>query len=156
MQPHLMLTLYRNVKGAVIGELYAVEDNKDSTILLATTHPATLAAAVFAMDAAAFTFKSPLGIQSFSFPMALEELSGLEKLLVDADEGVFMSGFASFSQVDFARPDAAATRADLHYRVAVHYLPAKLVQHRPSAPEPADFARELRNRNPYIYYPWVE
>jgi len=149
MKNKIVLTLYENSRGAVIGDLYVGE-----TRVLATTHPATIAAAIFAMDENSFVFKSGRVEMEFAFPMKTEDLPELESLLDNQDEGNFMSGFATFSQFDFLHPLPWDTQADIHHRVAVHHLGKQLVRIAPLSPPPKGFKKELRNRNKYIYFPW--
>jgi hypothetical protein len=149
MKNNLILSLYRNSRGVVIGDLYQGEKR-----LLATTHPATIAAAIFSMDEYGFAFKSEKGTGEFEFPVATGELDALATLLDDQDEANFMSGFATFSRFDFAHPLPFDTQAEIHHRVAVHHLGNELVKVTPAEPAPKGFKKELRNRNRYIYYPY--
>lgn len=156
MKKQPLLKLYRNQKGAVIGDLYIYKGQGRWWPVLATTHPATLCAALFSMGAAAFDFQSAKGSQSFGFPMQVEQLDALAELVEDTDKVQFMSGFATFSHIDFAHPDQGDTQADLHYRVATRYLPEEHVQRRPTGPEPEGFDVELARRNQTIYYPFID
>jgi hypothetical protein len=149
MQNKLVLSLYRNSRGAVIGDLYLGEKR-----LMATTHPATIAAAIFAMDEYDFVFKSKKGDEEFEFPVDSSQLDDLVRLLEDQAEADFMSGFATFSRFDFANPHPFDTQAPIHWRVAVHHLGAELVKVVPTEPAPKGFKKELRGRNRYVYYPY--
>ncbi|WP_148662070.1 hypothetical protein [Paraburkholderia phytofirmans] len=73
--------------------------------------------------------------------------------MASSDMGKFMSGFATFSRLDFANPSQFDTSADVHFRTAVHHLPNELVKLRPAEPAPKGFSAELINRNQYIYFP---
>lgn len=150
MQNKLVLSLYRNSRGAVIGDLYLGDSR-----LIACTHPATICAAIFAMDEYDFVFKSKKGQGEFEFPVTTGELDPLATLLADQAEADFMSGFATFSRFDFAHPQPWDTQADIHWRVAATHLPQELVKLGPTSPPPKGFKKELRNRNKYVYYPWV-
>jgi hypothetical protein len=149
MKKQLVLTLYKNSRGAVIGDLY-----RDEKRLIATTHPATIAAAIFALDEYDFVFKSAKGEGEFEFPVATGELDTIASLLADQSEADFMSGFATFSRFDFAHPHPFDTQAEIHYRVAVHHLTPDLVKVAPAEPTPKSFKKELRNRNKYVYFPY--
>jgi len=149
MQNKLVLSLYRNSRGAVIGDLYC-----NGRRTLATTHPATIAAAIFSLDEYDFVFKSDKGMREFEFPVVTGELESLASLLADQAEADFMSGFATFSRFDFAHPLPFDTQAEIHHRVAVHHIGPELVKVAPAEPAPKGFKKELRNRNRYVYYPY--
>jgi hypothetical protein len=149
MQKKLMLSLYKNPRGAVIGDLYLGERR-----LLATTHPATIAAAIFALDEYDFVFTSKKGKGEFEFPIASGELDAIANLLEDQDEAHFMSGFATFSRFDFAHPLPFDTQAPIHWRVACTHLGPEVVKVAPAEPAPKGFKKELRNRNQYVYFPY--
>lgn len=148
MKNNLVLKLYKNTRGAVIGDLYLGDER-----LLATTHPATIAAAIFSMDEYSFVFKSKKGEGEFVFPIETGELDALGNLMVDQDEGNFMSSFATFSRFDFAHPMPFDTQADIHFRTAVHHIPKALLKIIPTEPQPKTFKKDLRNRNKYVYFP---
>ena len=150
MKNQLILKLFRNTRGVVVGDLYQGDRR-----LLATTHPATIAAAIFSIDAYDFIFESKKGTGQFEFPVATNELDAIASLLDDQDEGNFMSGFATFSRFDFAHPLPFDNQAEIHHRVAAHHLGAELVKFRPVLPSPKSFIKELRSRNRYIYFPHV-
>lgn len=150
MNNKIVLSLYENSRGAVIGNLV-----QGSTRLIATTHPATIAASIFAMAEKTFVFKSDKGEVEFSFPIQIEDLPELASLLDDQDQGDFISGFATFSQFDFLHPLPWDTQADIHHRVAAHHLGEQFVRVAPMSPPPKGFKKELRNRNKYIYFPWA-
>jgi hypothetical protein len=151
MKKNLVLSLYRNSRGVVVGDLYAFGGQQR---ILATTHPATIAAAVFAMAEESFVFRAGNKEKQFKFPILLEELGPLASLLADQAEGHYMSCFATFSQFDFAHPLPFDTQAEIHFRVAVHHLKSELVAIRPMEPAPKGFKKELRNRNRFVYYPY--
>lgn len=149
MNDKVILTLFRNTRGAVIGDLYLGEKR-----LLATAHPATIAAAMFSMDEYSFVFKSKRGEGEFAFPVETGALDALGSLLSAEDEGKFMSGFATFSRFDFAHPLPFDTQAEIHWRTATHHLPKELVKVAPTEPAPKGFKKDLRERNKYIYFPY--
>lgn len=152
MKNKIVLSLYKNSRGAVIGDLYVGQARVRA---LATTHPATIAAAIYAMAENTVVFKSNKGEAEFTFPIQIEDLPELASLLDDQDQGDFISGFATFSQFDFLHPLPWDTQADIHLRVAVHHLGEQLVRIAPMSPPPKGFKKELRNREKYIYFPWV-
>lgn len=151
MSQPLVLTLYRNSRNAVIGDLYHAGHR-----IFACSDAATLAAALYSMQAREFTFKSVLGEGVFAFPLAFDELEALAMLMRDQKEADFISLFGSFSQFDFAHPIPGDIRAETHWRASTIALEGTgLITLRPSTPAPAGFAKVLRERNKYIYYPWM-
>ena len=150
MKKRVVLSLYANSRGAVIGDLYVGEAR-----VLATTHPATIAAAIFAMAESTIVFKSNKREAEFSFPIETKELPELTSLLENQDQGDFMSGFATFSRFDFLHPLPSDDQAEIHLRTAIYHLEEQLVRIVPLSPPPKGFKKELRNRNKYIYFPWV-
>lgn len=150
MNNKIVLSLYANSRGAVIGNLQVSEQR-----VLATTHPATIAAAVFAMTENTIVFKSDKGEAEFAFPIKTEDLAALASLLDNQEQGNFMSGFATFSRFDFLHPLPFDDQADIHLRVATHHLGEQLVKIAPLSPPPKGFKKELRKRNQFIYFPWA-
>ena len=149
MENKIVLSLYKNSRGAVIGNLA-----KGPARLIATTHPATIAAAIFAMGENTIVFRTDKGEAEFAFPIEIEDLPELASLLDNQDQANFMSGFATFSRFDFLHPLPWDTQADLHLRVAVHHMDEQLVRIAPLSPPPKGFKKELRARNCYVYYPY--
>jgi hypothetical protein len=145
----LTLTFYQNSEGVHIGDLHKGEQR-----LLATTHPVTIAAAIFAMDEYDLEVKTAKGSLVVSIPIETSALDPLGAIMEDHEMGKFMSGFATFSRTDFANPPEIDTQAEIHFRTAVHHLPDGLVKVAPTQPAPKTFKKDLRERNKYIYYPW--
>jgi hypothetical protein len=152
MNNKIVLSLYANSRGAVIGDLFVCGGEAR---VLATTHPATIAAAIFAMAENTIVFKSNKGEAEFSFPIKTEDLGPLASLLDNQDQGDFMSGFATFSRFDFLHPLPFDNHAEIHLRTAIHHLEEQLVRIAPLSPPPKGFKKELKNREKYIYFPWV-
>lgn len=151
MQNRIVLSLYKNSRNAVIGNLF-VGGGKERVI--ATTHPATIAASIFAMEGRTLVFKSDKGEAEFTFPIKTEDLGLLASLLSNQDQADFMSGFATFSQFDFLHPLPFDDQADLHLRTAIFHIDVGLVRIPPLPPAPKGFKKELRARNRYVYYPY--
>ncbi|WP_321910285.1 hypothetical protein [Paraburkholderia sp. J11-2] len=145
----LKLRFYPNSRGVWVGELLG-----DATRLLATTHPATIAAAIFAMDQYKLCVETDMGSFEMAFPFEMGEGEPLGELMQDEQMREWMRLFSTFSRFDFARPLPYDTKADVHFRVAVHHLPPELVKVRPSERELKDFKQQLTKRNQFIYYPW--
>ncbi|TXC81022.1 hypothetical protein [Paraburkholderia azotifigens] len=146
---NLELTFYRNSNDVWIGEL-----SNGETRLLATTHPATIAAAIFAMDEYSVHVETERGSFEMEFPANTGELDALSQLMLDQEMGKWMSGFCTFSRIDFVDPHAMDNQADVHFRTAIHHLPPELVKVRPFEIEPKGFGKQLKKRNQFIYYPW--
>lgn len=145
----LTLTFYQNSQGVYIGDLHQGDRR-----LLATTHPATIAAAIFALDQYDLEVKTDKGSLVISFPVETGDLDPLGAIMLDNAMGEFMSGFATFSYFDFANPPPIDPYAAIHFRTAVHHLPKDLIKVLPSTPAPKSFKKDLRERNKYIYFPW--
>jgi hypothetical protein len=138
----LTLTFYQNSEGVHIGDLYQGERR-----LLATTHPATIAAAIFAMDEYDLEVKTDKGSLVISIPVETGDLDPPGEILEDQKMGHFMSGFATFSRIDFANPPQIDPYAEVDFRTAVHHLPKELVKVAPAEPAPKGFRKDLRERN---------
>jgi hypothetical protein len=149
MKNKIVPTLYENSRGAVIGDLYVGE-----TRVLATTHPATIAAAIFAMDENSSVFKANGEEVEYPFPIEDYGLTQITSCLDNVGEGKFIIGFSMFSRLDFLNPPPFDDQADIHLRTAVHHLDEQLARVPPLSPPPKGFKKELRNRNKYIYFPW--
>lgn len=145
----LKLTFYRNSNDVWIGDL-----SDGETRLLATTHPATIAAAISAMNEYGVDVETERGSFGMEFPGSTGELDALGQLMVDMEMGKWMSGFCTFSRFDFVNPHPMDTQADIHLRTAIHHLPPELVKVRPTEAEPKGFRKQLKKRNQFIYYPW--
>lgn len=145
----LTLVFYKNSEGVHIGDLYKGEQR-----LLATTHPATIAAAVFALDEYSLEVKTDRGSHVMQFPSEDDDMMPLTLLSVDAAMVQFMTGLVTFSQTNYSAPPGWDSQAEVHFRAAVHHLPSELVINAPKGPEPKTFKKDLRERNKYIYYPW--
>jgi hypothetical protein len=144
----LILTFYANSRDEWIGELF-----EDETLLLATTHPATIAAAIFAMDECKLCLETYEGNFTMRFPFDIDEMHQVGDLMQDEEMGKWMSLFCFFSRFDFANPPFYDSRPDIHFRTAVHHLPARVVKIHPMESEPTDFDERLKERNRTIYYP---
>ncbi|MFM0630855.1 hypothetical protein [Paraburkholderia xenovorans] len=145
----LRLAFFRNTSGAWVGDLYS-----SLSPLLATTHPATIAAAIFSMKRRCIRVETMKGRFTMHFPFADNEAVYIFPLFVDKQMENWFDLFLMFSRTDYRNPPQNDNHADIHFRTAIHHLPQALVRIRPAAPEPKDFAETLKNRNKYIYYPW--
>jgi len=146
----LNLSFYQNVSGVHVGALRMGEQR-----LLDTTHPATIAAAIFAMDEYNLEVSTSRGSHLMQFPAEDADLFPLTTICVDAAMIQFMTGLVIFSRTNFSAPPGFDKQAEIHFRTAVHHLPEALVKNPPKGPAPKSFMKELRERNKYIYYPCV-
>ena len=145
----LKLTFFPNSQNVWIGELL-----RDETRLLATSHPATIAAAIFAMDEYSVRVETEKGSFDIDFPLDMAELPSWLPIMLDAEMAQWMCSLYTFSQFDFVNPHPMDTQADIHFRTAIHHLPPELVKVRPTEAERKGFKKELKKRNRFIYYPW--
>lgn len=151
MENKIVLSLYKNSRNAVIGNLFVGGGKKR---VIATTHPATIAASIFAMEGRTLVFKSEKGEAEFTFPIKTEDLVLMASLLSNQEQADFMSGFATFSRFDFLHPLPFDDQADLHLRTAIYHMDKSLIRIAPLSPAPKGFKKELRARNCYVYYPY--
>lgn len=149
MRANLLMALFKNDRGAIVGDLYRMEER-----VLACSHPATLAAACYAMGVEGLYFCSEKGVVECSFPLLEEDLPRLAALLSGEDEAHFMSGFATFSLIDFANPPSFDNQASIHWRAAAYHLPVKYLKNAPLLGSSKRFKKELRERNRFIYFPY--
>lgn len=145
----LKLTFRPNHNNVWIGELLHGE-----TRLLATTHPATIAAAIFAMDQYSLRVETEKGGIDMDFPLDMAELPSWLPLMLDAEMAQWMCSLYTFSQFDFVNPHPNDKQADIHFRTAIHHLSPELVKVHPTKPEPKGFKQALEKRNEFIYYPY--
>ncbi|MFM0226623.1 hypothetical protein [Paraburkholderia dipogonis] len=135
-----ILTFYANSRGEWVGELF-----DDEARLLATTHPATIAAAIFAMGECSLRVETYEGSFTMQFPFDIDEMDPLGDLMEDEKMGKWMSLFCYFSHFDFASTLPYDSRPDIHFHTAVHHLPQRLVKVHPSGPKPMDFESCWKN-----------
>lgn len=147
MTQQLQLTFFNNSNGVPVGEL-----SLDGKRMLATTHPATIAAALFAMDEEGLSVKTSRGECAIGFPVLSKDLENLNAIALK-ELAQFLSLFATFSYFDFAHPEPCDRHADIHFRTAVHHLASDVVKVRPIGPEPKGWKKELKKRNQFVYYP---
>lgn len=130
-----------------MGDLYA-----DERRLLATTHPATIAAAIVALGETQLEVRMLKGSEKIEFPLGDSELEQLSAASDDDEMSHFIDGLAKFSML-LTFPLPWDEQAEIHFRTALHHLPSELVKVTAEGQEPADFKKQLKKRNQYIYYP---
>lgn len=148
MKKNIFIELDKNVAGAVIARIYS-----GGVEVLAASHPATVAAALFALGVAGFMFHQGAGITVASSINADGKLCCLLPLAEDQAGEKFVDAIVMFHTRGFKDGGADVGIADIHLRVAVHHLPTDLVLNRPTTPPPADFKALLRERNKYVFFP---
>ncbi len=87
----LRLGFYRNSKGIWVGDLHA-----DQARLLATTHPATIAAAIFAMDEHSLMLETELGRFEMQFPFDQCEYDPIGEIIQDGQMAQWMESVLHF------------------------------------------------------------
>ncbi|WP_322014922.1 hypothetical protein [Paraburkholderia sp. J12] len=134
----------------LIGELIS----DDGQMLLATSHPATIAAALYAMDCKTLMLDYGPEAMEMAFPCGIALMVHACRLQLDGPLRQWLDTFMRFSSGNFSgTSEALPPYAEIHFRTAVHHLPVSLVKNRPMAPEPKGFRRELRERNRTIFFP---
>jgi hypothetical protein len=151
----LTLKFFQNDDDAWVGELLEPIPASDThragyMSLLSTTHPLTIAAALYAMgenrvriefEGRSCVLPFPVGTCSFG------------DVLLSLGMARWISAFVGFSDFDFSNPEEPGGAVDIHFRIAVYHLPKERIVNWPVGPAPANFKRELEQRNQYIYYP---
>lgn len=148
------LVLYHNTKKATVCELHVGND-----LVLATTHPATILAALQAMELGQNTVLTTLNGKQYQLslaPISPDAIYNLWQALDDSEDELehkFLDGLLTFKSLDFFNPPAGDSQADIHLRTAIHHLPVNLVKRKPAGPPPADWPKQLKHRNQFIYHP---
>ena len=160
----LTLTFFNNSKGAAVADLHAGERR-----LLATTHPATIVAAMFAMDRT--RLKVVTGVGSHTAGVLQPKTDGLwgkpvqAKMLFDLavkdyqwshlaesdEQKIVLDGLDYFAFEDWAAPTEVA---DEYIRIAHHHLPKELIKRPLAKAVPAGWKKTLKKRNQFIYFPY--
>lgn len=159
----LSLTFFENTNGAPVGDLHLGERR-----LLATTHPATIVAAMFAMELTelkvATSVGSHVGKVEFleadaEFPPlpALKIRMGLNPRLYQfrhlaptEDYVLLLEGLDLFVNENWYEPTELA---DEHLRAAHHHLPKDVIKRPLTTPAPKGWKATLKRRNGWIYFP---
>jgi len=149
------LELRKNVSGGCVCEL-----SVKGKLVFATTHPATIVAALQAMELAGedtvLTLQSgdSLLLPLHDYASSLIVLTDAASLrTMDEHEKKFLLGARTFLSYDFFNPDENDKEADIHLRTAVHHLPKALVKRTPAGPAPSNWKKLLKERNQFVYYP---
>ena len=146
MQNKYQISFYANSNGVTVGSLKSGDQ-----ILLATTHPATIAYALQALGADSVEFVH----QSLRFEMALPSVITTSDVLAALGKHAqWVTHFMMFSQVDSFNPPVQDDQADIHLRTALHFLPKNLVLRKPTSAKPQNWRKALKFRKDFIYYPY--
>jgi hypothetical protein len=160
----LTLTFFKNSKGAPVADLHLGERR-----LLATTHPATIVAAIFAMGLTELevvtaegnhigevVFQEP-GTVFWPLPAINLRLQMNPRLyqfrhLAPADGYLpLLEGLDLFAHEDWWDPTEVA---DEHLRAAHHHLPKDLIKRPLETPDPKGWKKTLARRNGWVYFPF--
>ncbi len=146
MQNKFQISFYENSNGITVGSL-----KLDNQPLLETTHPATIAYALQAVGAEAVEIVHRSAQFELSLPSVMVLSSQLSAIGKHAE---WLCQFMTFSQIDSFNPAPNDTRADIHLRTAIHFLPRKLVKHKPTSAKPQNWKADLKFRKDFIYFPF--
>lgn len=145
--PTPSLSFYKNSSGIPVGLL-----KSNGKPILATTHPATIAAALFAMNMEKCELTLGGMVNEIFLPFVCTSENA--EIMNFSLEEKFVLNLGIFSGIDFLNPPAFDRQAETHFRTAVHHLPKNLVVKFPASPAPKSFKKELKERNKYIYFPY--
>jgi len=157
------LTFFNNHNGVAIADLYLGERR-----LLATNHPATVVAAMFAMGRKRLKAHTDLGSQTgdLEFPDADADNPGpmVAKLRMNLNPRLYrfvhlasspserdvLERLDIFMHENWHEPSDVA---DEYIRIAHHHLPPDVIARPLNKPAPKDWSRRLKKRNEFIYFP---
>jgi hypothetical protein len=161
--PRLTLTFFKNSKGAPVADLHLGERR-----LLATTHPATIVAAIFAMGLTELTVvtadDSHTGKVNFMesgadiWPLVAlnlrmqmnPRLYQFRHLAPAQNYAPLLEGLDLFVHENWYEPNELA---DEHLRAAHHHLPKDLIKRPLVTPAPKGWKKTLARRNGWVYFP---
>ena len=159
----MKLTFFRNTKGAPVADLYMGERQ-----LIATTHPATIVGAMFAMKRTRLTvvttagshtgtlrFLDPdeKGIPLIVLKVFLENRPDLLQFLHLAPDESYvplLQGLEIFALEKWREPN---DECDEYIRAAYHHLPKDVIERPLLKPVPKGWKKTLKRRNGWIYFP---
>jgi len=162
--PQLTLTFFSNSNGVPVANLHLGERQ-----LLATTHPATIVAAIFVMGMTELTVVTADGrhtgeldfagpgdnLLPIPVPNALMQLDPhlyqFRHLSPAASYFLLLEGLDLFANENWYEPTELA---DEHLRAAHHHLPKDLVRRPLVTAAPKGWKKTLARRNRWIYFPF--
>ena len=160
----LQLTFFDNLKGAPVADLF-IGDRR----LIATTHPATIVGAMFAMKRTRLKVVTSIGCHTgvvrFLEPaepyiplVALKRFMELQpercQFLHLAPTDLYvplLQGLDLFAREDWHEPNDVC---DEYIRAAYHHLPEDVIRRPLLKPAPKGWKKTLKRRNGWIYYPF--
>lgn len=160
----LTLTFFDNTKGAPVANLWLGERR-----LLATTHPATIVAAIFAMGLSQLTVVTADGSHAgeLNFIQAGGDFPWLPALKTRMQTSPSLSQFRHLAPAQsylpllegldlFSKEDwyELTDVADEHLRAAHHHLPNDLIKRPMLTPDPKGWKKTLSRRNGWVYFPY--
>lgn len=161
--PTLSLMFFTNTEGVPVADLHLGERR-----LLATTHPATIVAAIFAMGLTELTVVSiegsHTGTLNFMEPSADFWPLAAMNLRMQLNPRLYqfrhlapaksylplLEGLVLFAHENWYAP---AELADEHLRAAHHHLPVDLIKRPLLTPAPKGWKKTLAHRNGWVYFP---
>jgi len=159
----LTLTFFKNSHGIAVGDLYHNERR-----LIATTHPATVVAALFAMGKKQLAVTTSAGSYTGNLeffgenddvpPLVMTKMRydlnprfyQFKRLASSETESAYLEGLDLFSQDSWFAPHP---RADQHLRLAQTHLPADVIVRPLTTPSPKGWWRTVKAQNEFIYFP---
>ena len=159
VKPSLVLRFFKNHAGIAVGDLFLADQR-----LLATTHPATIVGAIYALGLKRLKVETTSGGKTADLRFSVSNIM-MAKLRMDLNprlyrfihlastqsELKFLEGLDIFSHEAWA---TATGRAEEHLRTAHHHLPADLVARPLTGAAPAGWRKTLKARNKFVYYPF--
>ena len=159
----LTLSFFQNHNEVAVADLYLNERR-----LIATTHPATIVGAMFAMKRTQLKVVTSVGTHTgnieflaagaefpplVAYKMRLDlnpRLYQFSHLASNPTEKAILEGLDLFSKNNWHEPSELS---DEYIRIAYHHLPADVLKRPLAAPEPKNWKRMLKKRNDFVYFP---
>ena len=159
----LTLLFFKNSNEVAVADLYLNERR-----LIATTHPATIVGAMFAMERSQLKVVTSLGTHTGNIEFSESDaeqvplnvlkmrmdinprLYQFTHLASDASQKVVLEGLDLFSKDNWRDPNEIC---DEYIRIAYHHLPQDVIKRQLVKPAPKDWSARLKKRNNFIYFP---
>ena len=160
----LQLTFFHNSKGAPVADLYMGERR-----LLATTHPATIVGAMFAMKRTGLTVVTSIGSHTGVVRFLAPNEAYIPLVMLRTEMELYpercqflhlaptdlyvplLQGLDLFAREDWHEPNDVC---DEYIRAAYHHLPEDVIRRPLLKPAPKGWKKTLKRRNGWIYYPF--
>lgn len=155
----LVLRFFKNHAGFAVGDLFL-----GNRRLLATTHPATIVGAIYALGLKRLRVETASGQKTANLRFSVRDIL-MAKLRMDLNprlyhyihlattqsELKFLEALNIFSHEGWA---TATGQAEEHLRTAHHHLPADLVARPLTGAAPTGWRKTLKARNKFVYFPF--